>query len=387
MKRFLCFLVLAATAFAQTPPVAAQPDLELQEILRLANDQAAFQTPGLSRRERRLAYDAANLALLGSGRSYLAKHSSGPGRAEVILALTGRGAQFIKTIDLRYDQDASPAYVTYDEDARRAYEKESRALLEGLRADVTATTAQRMQAGRSLAMWAIGEAGTAAELDRVQAQIEQLAAEGLDESSVRVLQSRMFYPYLSLGLVPYEPYLARLAHSPIETVRELATEAKTKFERRRDGLGQIKFVAADGREVDLAKWRGKVVLIDFWATWCAPCIAELPHLKKLHAQYHDKGFEVVGIALESTRVAPNDTPEQRIAKFLKAKQVLLDFTHKNEIPWAQHFDGEHPRNEFGTHFGIQEIPATFLLDQTGKLVSANARGEKLEAEVKRLLKL
>lgn len=150
---------------------------------------------------------------------------------------------------------------------------------------------------------------------------------------------------------------------------------------------ELRFTAVDGREVDLAKLRGKVVLVDFWATWCGPCITELPNVKKVYAEYNDKGFEIVGIALESARVLPNDTPEQAAAKLERAKKKLTDFTAKEDMPWPQYFDGKHWQTEISKHFGVTSIPAMFLLDREGKLVSTNARGEALEAEVRRLLRL
>jgi thiol-disulfide isomerase/thioredoxin len=149
----------------------------------------------------------------------------------------------------------------------------------------------------------------------------------------------------------------------------------------------IAFTAADGRKVDLKELRGKVVLVDFWATWCGPCKAEIPNIKKVYADYHDKGFEIVGIALENARLTPSDTPEQTAAKLEKAKKILTDFTTEAEMTWPQQFDGKFWKNEISTLYEIASIPAMFLIDQEGKLVTTTARGPKLEAEVKRLLKL
>ncbi len=135
-----------------------------------------------------------------------------------------------------------------------------------------------------------------------------------------------------------------------------------------EGL-ELKFTAVDGRAVDLAQLKGKVVLVDFWATWCGPCIAELPNLKRTYETWNARGFEVIGISLDRS----ND------------EEKLKDFVAKNNMPWPQHFDGKYWKNEIAVKNGINAIPAAWLFDQEGKLVTKNARGKTLEEEVARLL--
>jgi thiol-disulfide isomerase/thioredoxin len=139
--------------------------------------------------------------------------------------------------------------------------------------------------------------------------------------------------------------------------------------RRLNGMGKpldIQFMALDGREVDLNKMRGKVVLVDFWATWCSPCVEEIPHVKEAYAKYHSKGFEVVGISFDAE------------------KQALTHFIQVHDIAWPQYFDGKVWDNKFGQEFAIDAIPAMWLVDKNGNLQSENARAD-LQGEVEKLL--
>ncbi len=127
----------------------------------------------------------------------------------------------------------------------------------------------------------------------------------------------------------------------------------------------------DGTQLDWDSYRGKVVLIDYWASWCPPCIAELPNVKKLYEAYHDKGFEVLGINLD-------DTPE-------KANYEI----ERMELPWPSLFSEnesergwEHP---MAVRYGITGIPVAILVDREGKVVSMTARGANLGRQLRRLL--
>jgi thiol-disulfide isomerase/thioredoxin len=127
----------------------------------------------------------------------------------------------------------------------------------------------------------------------------------------------------------------------------------------------------DGTPVDWASYRGKVVLLDFWATDCGVCISEMPHVLEAYRLFHDKGFEVLGISLDSNRAA--------VQRYLQ----------EAGIPWPTLFrenpdqpGWDHP---IATKYAINAIPRMILVDQQGNVVSLNARGPKLTAELQRLL--
>jgi thiol-disulfide isomerase/thioredoxin len=110
---------------------------------------------------------------------------------------------------------------------------------------------------------------------------------------------------------------------------------------------QLKFTALDGSEVDLQKLRGKVVLLDFWATWCGPCMRELPNVKALYEKLHDKGFEVVGLSYDDD------------------KEALQWAVSNEKIPWPQGFDELGGGKQFAEEFGVTELPGMWLVDKKG----------------------
>jgi len=115
----------------------------------------------------------------------------------------------------------------------------------------------------------------------------------------------------------------------------------------------LKFTAIDGRQVDLSKMRGKVVLIDFWATWCPPCRVAGPDILKAYKKYHDQGFEVIGVSVDSD------------------KQGLLDTVKQEGFPWPQYFDGKGIDNEIASKYDIEIFPTLWLIDKKGIRVGDN----------------
>jgi len=118
-----------------------------------------------------------------------------------------------------------------------------------------------------------------------------------------------------------------------------------------------------GKPLSIAGVKGKVVLVDFWATWCGPCVAELPNVLKAYEKHHAAGFEIVGISLDSDR--------KKLETFIKQKNMT----------WPQFFDGQGWQNKLGQKYGVNSIPATYLLDSEGKIIGNNLRGDALETAV------
>ncbi len=126
-------------------------------------------------------------------------------------------------------------------------------------------------------------------------------------------------------------------------------------------------VDLDENPISLADYKGKIVLLDFWAVWCGPCLGEIPNVKEVYEKYHHKGFDVIGVSFD------------------KDEAVLREFIKEKEIPWKQILDKDGFRGVFAKQYGVSGIPAPFLIDRNGKVLSVNARnnllGELVKAEI------
>ncbi|HKM56437.1 MAG TPA: TlpA disulfide reductase family protein [Isosphaeraceae bacterium] len=122
-----------------------------------------------------------------------------------------------------------------------------------------------------------------------------------------------------------------------------------------------------GKTVRLGALQGKYVLVDFWATWCAPCIAELPRLQEAYRKYHAAGFEIIAVSLDETRSA------------------VVDFVKVRKLPWPQVHNATAGA-DLVEAFGVSSIPAAYLIDPEGKIIRLDLRGPALGATLARLIK-
>ena len=155
--------------------------------------------------------------------------------------------------------------------------------------------------------------------------------------------------------------------------RELAEAYRRKADPTYELIGKpvpdFSATDLDGNPISLQDYRGKVVLLDFWAVWCGPCIVEMPNLKKVYNTYKDAGFDIIGISLD------NDETK------------LRDYLKENDILWRQVFSGEGWMNPVAQQYGIRAIPAPWLIDREGNLITHKARGHDLERLVAEALKV
>lgn len=182
------------------------------------------------------------------------------------------------------------------------------------------------------------------------------------ENAVSMLEQTGQY---ALGLQLCQMIQAIFQKSSNEQLKVAAAHAVDMATRRLQIVGKpftVDGVALDGAQFDFTKYKGKVVLVDFWATWCGPCVEELPNVRDNYEKYHDKGFDVIGVNLDQDRGA--------------AKQFL----QSEKLPWVTIIN-----DELVQKCGIEAIPFIVLLDRNGTAVALHVRGPQLGQKLAEML--
>jgi len=168
----------------------------------------------------------------------------------------------------------------------------------------------------------------------------------------------------------FGPIMAKSSNGQIRTMGESFAGTLRRLSLPGHPM-EISGTLLNGQPFDAKSLAGKVVLVDFWATWCGPCVAELPNVLEQYEKYHKDGFEVVGVSLDQDR------------------EALAKFVDEQKLPWPILFEeskGDGWQHPLATYYGISGIPTVILIGRDGNVITLNARGEKLGEQLDAIFK-
>jgi peroxiredoxin len=209
--------------------------------------------------------------------------------------------------------------------------------------------------------------------DEALARYRELV-KGLDPNDQEEFATSFSDSFVALAVTAGEYGIARQAFAAVLDRFGDSPNLRQKVQselRRLDLVGRTapSFAAEDirGKTIRSDAYRGKYVLLDFWATWCGPCVAELPRVQAAYRAYHESGLEIIGISLDET------------------KDAVIEFVKARQIPWPQ-VHGPGASGDLVQSLGVSSIPATYLIDPEGTIIRLDLRGKALDEALARLIK-
>ncbi|MDR0511180.1 MAG: redoxin domain-containing protein [Rikenellaceae bacterium] len=203
------------------------------------------------------------------------------------------------------------------------------------------------------------------------AEIRQFIEANIDSHAITYIIGNFIARYYPIEEV--ERYYGMLTERIKESYpgRQLAAKLATLKSVNVGGMApEIKLPTPDGTLASLSSLRGKYVLLDFWASWCGPCLRETPNVKEVYAAWHSRGFEVFGVSLDEE----------------KQREAWLAAIKKHEMPWTQVSSLKGWDCPAAKLYNVTGIPKTFLIDPQGKIIAVDLRGEELKEKIASLFK-
>lgn len=385
MKIWLAVTLLEILATAIAPPPSPSADESYANVevyvasirsnsVNTSNQSTTTQT---SKYEKVRNRDRHLQMLREAGSNFLVAYPNDVRRYQVMAWLMEYPPLFIK--ETRSIEDGAISLkIVSDIEARVCWDTKLARLLAQLDAAPALSSNMSRERAKAGYEWTYRQAGRRHQnresFDLLELRKRLLAWFPYNESPELQIQLVSDYFYLvddvqdrAKARVEYEFF----ATSPNEKIRQLVRSKLSRLASIENPV-DLKFTALDGRQIDLAELRGKLILLDFWATWCGPCVKELPAIQAAYKKFHGRGLEVIGISMDSRG----------------SRERLVSFVTKRNMPWPQHYEGRKHNeggNSVAARFGVTSIPDMFLLDRNGMIVATKIHGNELERRIQELL--
>ncbi|MFO1448827.1 MAG: TlpA disulfide reductase family protein [Opitutaceae bacterium] len=324
-------------------------------------------TPGATREERELGRDLRLQAFAAMAWDLYVAHPQDSRRWGALETVLRSRLLFLNGYE-----PGTPPKARIDEVARQTWDERVRAIEEAAATASDAPASLReLLAGRKVSALVLPYTNTTLPTDweaRLVPPIEHLAGQFPEGSGAFVYFSRLVHAVESQFPADLPRLVQRMSTSPSARVRELADRRQRVLAALAEPV-DLRFTAVDGRRVDTQQWRGRVILVDFWATWCVPCIQAMPHLRELHERYHGRGLEIIGVSLDRAGLT---TAVEKVVR-------------EQALPWPQLYEGRAHQTECAVRYGVQPIPHVLLFGKDGRIVAVNPSRRDLEAHLERLL--